>query len=192
LTLRELGGSRRQLGRLPPLRFLQRRLRVGQLAREGVAVGNFLSEPDFDFTLALPSVRGGQLFGRGALFGLLPRGRGVGQPEFERLPRGGRLCERGGELRLASNESLSRGSRACRDGPVATGTGARDVTASPPHQTDETGAESARQCSLLETSRDNASTAAVARVGCQAGGRFTAARECNITATPPLRSCIDP
>jgi hypothetical protein len=90
LPLRELGGSRRQLGRLPPLRFLQRRLRVGQLAREGVAVGEFLSEPDFELTLALRSVRGGLLFGRGALFGLLPRGRGVGQPEFERLPRCGR------------------------------------------------------------------------------------------------------
>jgi hypothetical protein len=114
LTLRELGGSRRQLGRLPPLHFLQRRLRVGQLLREDVAVGELLSEPDFELTLALRSVRGGQLFGRGALFGLLPRGRGVGQPEFERLPRGGRLCERGGELRFASNESVGRGSRVCR------------------------------------------------------------------------------
>ncbi len=51
LTLRELGGSRRLLRRLPPLRFLQRRLRVGQLLREDVAVGDFLSEPDFDLTL---------------------------------------------------------------------------------------------------------------------------------------------
>ncbi len=61
-------------------------------------------------------MRGGQLFGRGALFGLLPRGRGVGQPELERLPRRGRLCERRGELRFASNESLGRGSRVCRPG----------------------------------------------------------------------------
>jgi hypothetical protein len=42
LTLRELGGSRRQLGRLPPLHFLQRRLRVGQLLRKGVAFGFLL------------------------------------------------------------------------------------------------------------------------------------------------------
>ena len=48
LTLRELGGSPRQLGRLPPLRFLQRRLCVGQLLREAVAVGDFLREPDFE------------------------------------------------------------------------------------------------------------------------------------------------
>ena len=64
---------------MPPLRFLQRRLRVGQLLREDVAVGDFLSEPDFDLALALRSVRGGQLFGRGALFGVLERGLGVGE-----------------------------------------------------------------------------------------------------------------
>ena len=99
MTLRELGGRRRQLGRLPPLRFLQRRLRVGQLLREAVAVGDFLREPDFELALALRRVRGRQLFDRGALFGVLQRRLGVGQLELERVPGRGRLCERGGELR---------------------------------------------------------------------------------------------
>ena len=94
------------LRRMPPLRFLERRLRVGQVLREDVAVGDFLSEPDFDLALALRSLRGGQLFGRGALFGVLERGLGVGQPEFERVPGRGRLCERGGELRFAPGESF--------------------------------------------------------------------------------------
>ena len=52
LTRRELRGSRHHLRRLPPLRVLHRRLRVGQLLREDVVVGDCLSEPDFDLTLA--------------------------------------------------------------------------------------------------------------------------------------------
>ena len=39
LMLRELGGRRRHLGRMLPLRFLERCLRVGQVLREGLAVG---------------------------------------------------------------------------------------------------------------------------------------------------------
>ena len=64
VTLRELGSRRRHLGRMPPLRFLERRLRVGQVLREDVAVGDFLSEPDFDLTVALRRLRGRLLFGR--------------------------------------------------------------------------------------------------------------------------------
>ena len=89
------------------------------MLREDVAVGDFLSEPDFDLALALRRVRGGQLFGRGALFGVLERGLGVGQLELERVPGRGRLGERGGELRFASSESLGRGRGACR--PVLLG-----------------------------------------------------------------------
>ena len=83
---------------------------------EDVAVGDCLGEPDFDLTLALRSVHGGQLFGRGALFGVLQRRRGVGEPAFERLPGRGRLGERRGELRFASYESVGRGRRARRPG----------------------------------------------------------------------------
>ena len=70
-----------------PLRVLERGLRVRQLPCDAVAVGDFLREPDFDLTVALGRVRGGQPLDRGALFRLLQRSDGVGQTEFEDLVR---------------------------------------------------------------------------------------------------------
>ena len=70
----------------------------------------FLSEPAFDSAVALLSVCRGQSFDRGALFRMVQRSPGVGQPEFERVLGRGRLCERGGELGVALREALGGGS----------------------------------------------------------------------------------
>ena len=112
--LRELCGRLRLLGRMLPLRVLERRLRVGQDLREGVTAGDFLREPDFELAVALRRFRGRLLFGPGALFGLLERGLGAGQFELERVPGRGRLCKRGDEFGVALGESLGCDSGAGR------------------------------------------------------------------------------
>ena len=104
LTLRESAGSRRHLGRMPPLRFRERCLRVGQVLREGIAFGLLLVDhcPKEGLALAKELCRGVE-----ALFGFACASERGAHLPLEVLPVGGLRRRRGLQMLSSSVPGLA-------------------------------------------------------------------------------------
>ena len=106
LTPDELGGSRRHLGRMPPLRFLQRSLGVGQVLRERVAAGALLVDrrPKDRLAFAKKLCRSGE-----TPLGFAGAGERVAHLSLQALPVGGPCRRRSLQMLASFLPLLARG-----------------------------------------------------------------------------------